>query len=487
MTTTQRDGERLLGEMVQLVQDTYSETIEVGDERALARLEQAWHRSHRGASAGWLSARVGVRVFASALALALLVVGGTAVYRHTDRLTYEVMNGTIGPGGFVRPTATGTAILFSEGSEITLGESARTRVDGLTANGGRVVVESGTVQARIVPRKHARWTLEAGPYTIRVTGTAFKVHWSWTDELLDVQMQRGSVVVTGPLASTGVTLTAGMRLTVKPGSGLSIGGGVTTASADSRNPSHDPSHDPSQMTAGNAGSTNAMAMDEAREDAPTMEEPVANRASDSTAPSVPDSVSGPGERLRITGRQKAGSGQVHRGADRRVAALLPSDLAARQHQDWDKQLARGDVQGILADADARGLDRLLGSVSGRDLSALADAARYGHRPALARRALLTTRDRFPLSSEARDAAFFLGGLAEDAAGSAGQVPALDWYQRYLSESPRGRYVAQALGRKMIMKQKLNGSEAARSGAEEYLARFPDGPYAAAARKLMRAP
>lgn len=450
VTPTQREGDRLVEEMVELVQRTYSETVAVRDERGLARIEQAWHRSHRAAS----PTRGRVRLVVAAMATIALVAGGTAVYRRTDKLTYEVMNGTIGSGGFVNPTAAGTAILFSEGSEITLGESARTRVDALTADGGRVVVESGTVHARIVPRKHAHWTVEAGPYSIRVTGTAFKVHWSWTDELLDVQMQRGSVVVTGPLAPSGVTLTAGMRLTANPGSGVTIADGVVTT----------------------------------REDAPAGGEAATIHAGDSAAHAAPDPVLGLGEWLHLAGHPKAGLGRPgHRGADRRVALSAP-DVTARPSETWDKQLARGDIQGILADADARGVDRLLGSASGRDLSALADAARYGHRPALARRTLLTMRDRFPGSAEARDAAFFLGGLAEDAAGSgSGQVSALDWYRRYLSESPRGRYVAQAIGRKMIMTQKLNGTDAARPIADEYLARFPDGPYAAAARKLTQAP
>ena len=483
VTPTQREGDRLVEEMVELVQRTYSETMAVRDERGLARLEQAWHRSHRAAS----PTRGRVRLLVAALATIALVVGGTAVYRRADKLTYEVMNGTIGPGGFVNPTAAGTAILFSEGSEISLGESARTRVDALTADGGRVVVESGTVHARIVPRKHAHWTVEAGPYTIRVTGTAFKVHWSWTDELLDVQMQRGSVVVTGPLAPSGVTLTAGMRLTANPGSGLAIADGVVTTAGDSHHAA--PGSAGARSAGAGSSSVSTGQMGEAvREDAPAVDEAATTHAGDSAALAAPDSVLGLGERLHLAGHPKAGLGQPgHRGADRRVALSAP-DVTARPSETWDKQLARGDIQEILADADARGVDRLLGSASGRDLSALADAARYGHRPALARRTLLTMRDRFPRSAEARDAAFFLGGLAEDAAGSgSGQVSALDWYRRYLSESPRGRYVAQAIGRKMIMTQKLNGTDAARPIADEYLARFPDGPYAAAARKLTQAP
>jgi hypothetical protein len=60
---------------------------------------------------------------------------------------------------------------------------------------------------------------------------------------------------------------------------------------------------------------------------------------------------------------------------------------------------------------------------------------------------------------------------------------LAWYDRYLGEAPRGRYAAEALGRKMLVVQKLRGSEAARPLAEDYVRRYPDGAYAELAHKL----
>jgi hypothetical protein len=475
VSTTQREGERLLEDVVQLVQSTYSETLAVGDERGLARLEQAWHRSRRP----W-SELAGLRVFAMALGAIALIVGGVSVYRRADLLTYRVVNGSVGSGGFVHPTGVGTTILFSEGSEISLGGEARTRVDSLTTDGGRVVVESGTVHARIVPRKHAHWTVEAGPYTIRVTGTAFKVHWSWTDERLEVSMQRGSVVVTGPLAPSGVTLTAGMEMTANPGTGLAIGGGDTPRAAVPGEPAES---EPRTRSGGarselSGSDVAGAAADEAAggERGLAAEAPVADDG-------ALDLGRGTGTRARATGRQRSGMGQAgHRGAERRLASSQPAS-GSRAGEGWDKRLAHGDVQGILADADARGLDELLQTASERDLSALADAARYGHRPALARRALFGVRERFAGSQEARNAAFFLGSLADDAPGAGGPTGALEWYDRYLAESRGGRYAPQALGRKMALTQRLHGADAARPLAAEYLSRFPDGPYAAAARKL----
>lgn len=451
--TTQREGEALLegqvGALVELVRQTYPETESVGDGRGLARFELAWFQNRAPRQRG------GLRILVAAMATLALVGGGLATYRHFDKLTYQVVNGAVGPEGMVRGSGAGqakgeTTILFSEGSEIALGQSARARVDGTTSNGGRVIVESGTVHARIVHRKNTRWFVEAGPYTIRVTGTAFKVKWSWNDERIDIHMDRGSVVVTGPLAPAGVTLTAGMSLTANPRGGLSIGGAAETATREDEE-------------AGTAGAAEARAVVE-------------------VGPALPPDMAISGAaRATVRGTRSV---MAHR-SERRLALVDSAQARPASGDSWERMLARGDALGVLADARARGTDRVLATASARDLSALADAARYGHDPALARRALLAMRERFAGSSEARDAAFFLGGLAEDT-GSAGGA-ALEWYDRYLDENGRGRYAAQALGRKMVMTQKLKGIEAARPIADQYLGRFPDGPYAAAARTLMRAP
>jgi TolA-binding protein len=119
-----------------------------------------------------------------------------------------------------------------------------------------------------------------------------------------------------------------------------------------------------------------------------------------------------------------------------------------------------------------------------DLAALADAARYRRHDDVARRALLAQRRRFAGSPRAADAAFFLGRLDEN--GGRGHGPALAWYERYLDEAPRGSYVAEALGRKMIAVEELHGAGAARNVAEQYIHRFPHGSYAGAAHALLGA-
>jgi TolA-binding protein len=152
--------------------------------------------------------------------------------------------------------------------------------------------------------------------------------------------------------------------------------------------------------------------------------------------------------------------------------------ASTEAHAWTREVAQGHFAAVLDEAEQRGLDRTLSSSSLEELSALSDAARYSGRSAIAKRVLLAERQRFPGSAAARDAAFFLGRIAEDSGGGASE-----WYQRYLEESPRGAYASQALGRQMMLLYQQRGRAAAEPIALEYLSRYPNGPYAAAARKI----
>jgi hypothetical protein len=166
----------------------------------------------------------------------------------------------------------------------------------------------------------------------------------------------------------------------------------------------------------------------------------------------------------------------------------PSPAAAADckppSSDWNALVSRGEFAVIVQQTERRGIDRCLATLGSGDLAALADAARYARRDELARRTLLTERRRFSSSAAARDAAFLLGRLEE-----ADQRPssAIEWFDTYLGESPAGTYASEALGRKMVLVQRTRSDAAAGPLAAQYLARFPDGAYAATARWLTRAP
>ena len=354
-----------------------------------------------------MTAALGVAGTAAAALVVLFVT-------HTRSLTYRVVNGAVVEGERV-VAGTGTEVRFSDGSALVLTPGAETSIAELDANGGRVRLDEGTAKVSITKRPGASWMLAAGPYSVRVTGTAFSLHWSKRDQNFEIAMTSGSVVVTGPLINSGITLRAGQRLESRVDAGrLVLDGDVPVAKEDPA------------VAALNPGPGAA----------PVAVAPHAPPSSDTT-------------------------------------------LSARpQPLDWRKKAAAGEFADVIAAAERRGLDATLASVSLDDLAALADSARYARRPALAKRALLAERSRFPRSVAARDAAFFLGRIAEDEGAGASE-----WYERYLSESPEGAYASQALGRQMMLAYQRGGAKAASSLASSYLAKYPNGAYVGTAKKI----
>jgi ferric-dicitrate binding protein FerR (iron transport regulator) len=145
-----------------------------------------------------------------------------------------------------------------------------------------------------------------------------------------------------------------------------------------------------------------------------------------------------------------------------------------------KQLAaEGKFAEVVAEAKRQGLSRVLATGSASELQELGQAARYTGDLALAAQTWNQMTSRFSGPS-AQNARFFLGRLAEQR-GDLGQ--ALMSYDAYLKSGTGGVYTAEALGRKLSIVSKSYGAEKARPIAEEYLRRFPKGPYAKTAREL----
>ncbi len=449
------DGEAAVASLIMLAQDTFNEETPSVHDAGLVRFERAVARRtlhRRGTGVVWA---LGLGAAAAAIAVSLLTFRGQG-----SSLTFDVVNATVGSGGYVRANAAGDAdVRFSDGSSLTLDPSTGARVGDFDAHGGRVLLESGRARVRVKPLPHANWTVDAGPYSVHVIGTEFDIRWSANEEVLDVHLLKGAIVVRGPLARDGLSMEAGAHLFANVRKGeIHLDGQPAGAAMGTETPAETPA-------------------------AP----PTAPHETAEVAPAAPaaSAVAVAGVMVPVPAPHAAHPGATAQaGHSRALAVANPHASVPAPETGWRTRLTRGDFQGILGDAERRGLDTVLTTASPSDLNALADAARFARRGDVARGALLAERARFPGSSQGRDAAFFLGGLSEDEPGNAAMRTALDWYERYLRESPNGTFVRPVLGRRMVLVQKLRGTAAARPLAVEYLERFADGPYAASARKLV---
>jgi transmembrane sensor len=320
------------------------------------------------------------------------------------------------------------ALRFEDGSRIRVEESGGLRVANIGATNVAVQLETGSAQFEIRPRGAKTWDVFAGPYRVRVTGTAFSLSWNVPEQSLELQMRSGAVVVSGPGIESGQRVSGAERFVSR----------VTTSRSAS-------------------GATAARAIEEQLEAG--SEEPLAR---------------GTEEQLEARTEQPA----------RATSELTPwsSDAEAKAPSVQSKLAAAAPLKHDgerPQPLDAAASEPVLASGSSEQLMALADSARFSGRIDLAERALRTVRRRFVGSPAAASAAFLLGKMAEDAGNLAS---AASHYDAHLRES--GQLVPEASGRKMLVLYRLGDINGARAAAKEYLKRFPEGPYARQARELI---
>lgn len=149
---------------------------------------------------------------------------------------------------------------------------------------------------------------------------------------------------------------------------------------------------------------------------------------------------------------------------------------------WRGLVAAGHFAEALRDAERAGFEHVCRIASHEELLALADAARLSQHTARAITALVTLRQRFAGSADAATAAFTLGRIAFEK--RAAYADAERWFATYLDEQPAGPLMGDAAGRLMEAAERAGARSRARGYAQRYLARFPEGPYAAKARALV---
>lgn len=341
-------------------------------------------------------------------------------------LSYVVENGSLSedrsPGAGDKPAR---VVRFSDGTEVRVENGAQASVRFVTDHGAAVAVSRGALHADVVHSGNSEWRFDAGPFVVRVTGTAFGLAWDPEQDRFDLRLEHGSVTVTSPVANDPIPLRAGQWLTIRMRSNE-----VFIRDLAGQAPP-EPSSEHSLVP-----------------------EPVAAEGDASAPlPAAPD--------LPVKVRPLPSVGHT-----------------------WAQDLARGKADQVVEDALRRGLDGCLAEASSSELAALADAARYSHREEIARKTMLAERRRFAGSRGAVDAGLLLGRLAE---AEHDYTRALSWFNAYLAEAPTGRYASEALGRKMALMRRSIGPGAARTVAEEYLSKYPEGTYASAARAILKSP
>jgi transmembrane sensor len=321
------------------------------------------------------------------------------------------------------------SLRFEDGSMLDLDPGASGRITTATQKQVTMVLSAGTVSASIRKAAGRTWTVEAGPYTVTVTGTEFSVQWHEGQALLRVMVTEGSVLVTGgDLADKGVTLLAGDLLHIDGRKGiLSIG--------------------PAQEE-----------KETALASGPAPEEP--GGPVDDSAPEE----AGPTAAVEQALEQKNGH------------------EAKEPMPEWKALAKSGMYAEALAAADRAGLDGLLETATLADLWLLADAARYARDADKAEKILLSVRGRFKGTKRAKMAAFLLGRVALEL----GKDPAegAQWFSTYLVEDPGGPLAEEALGRLMGAQLKAGQKSQARQSAEQYLDKYESGSFAELAKNVL---
>jgi transmembrane sensor len=149
---------------------------------------------------------------------------------------------------------------------------------------------------------------------------------------------------------------------------------------------------------------------------------------------------------------------------------------------WRELLASGHLSEGLRAAEHGDFDRVCRIATAKELLALADAARLFGPYLRAVTALRMLRQRFPGSKEAATAAFTLGRIAFERQHAYGD--AATWFETYLHEQPTGPLMGDSFGRLMEARLQSGDHAGARSNAQQYLRRFPEGPYASEARGIL---
>ncbi|NNE16909.1 MAG: hypothetical protein HKN10_00395 [Myxococcales bacterium] len=361
------------------------------------------------------------------------------------------------------------SIAFTDGSAVRLGPSARARVSQLTVDGATLRLEHGEATVSVRHRTATRWSVEAGPFVVRVTGTRFRVGWRPEQESFDLAVFEGEVRVDGPDAPERVLRSGDeMHRTLAP------------ATLPKPPP---PIEDPAP-----AARERIQTVTPSR--APTYEPPV--RASPRPSPSRP---SAPPLELRLPPKEPSAEAELKPAQNEPapeasppeepepIAEAASSDAAteaAPPQPAWQTLLVEGKHRELLTALGPDQVEQAIWQAGPNDLIDLGAEARQLGDPR-AGYIYSVVRSRFAATDAAADAAFLLGRMQFH---SGAYQASATWFQTYVRERPRGRFAREAAGRLVEAYHQAGDQDRARDAARQYLSRYPNGPHATLAATVL---
>jgi hypothetical protein len=374
------------------------------------------------------------------------------------------------------PAQQALPLRFSDGSTIRLRPDARGSVVAVAPRGAGVVLERGAAHASIVHKERTRWDVLAGPFEIRVVGTAFEFAWDPQKELFTLRLEQGAVTVSGcalpeeRAVATGETFRA-----VCHGGHVALPKPEPVAAATDATPDGGAAEPPAAEVPLPLGA-DAAPLPSGADAAPLPSPPSAAwpKAAAATRPSAAPRLSSPSS--------DAATPPSGLPAVRSLSSDESPPDAASPGLRWQDLLARGRFGEAVDAAAAQGWAQVCATAEAKDLMSLANAARYVGHSDEADLVLHRVRERFPHDDRASVAAFDLGRIAFDETHS--YLDAARWFETYLAERPTGPLAREALGRFMEALERGGAHVRAREAAGRYLGSFPRGPHADLARSIM---
>ncbi len=386
-----------------------------------------------------------IAAWVSAAAAACILALGGALYARwaSASIAYQIGDGVDAASSAEWVQNTKPAVLpirFDNGSLFLLDEGSTAKVVESDRRLVRIDLRSGAVSANVQGNGRTEWVVAAGPYRVKVLGTAFKVTWQ-DGRRLRVSVTRGRVSVQGNGVGDG---------------GVVLAAGQTLLSSDQNTRIFKTADAPSEAE---------------RDDRPETASPTL-RLHESPPRDADDATA---EHNLLPGKRPAG--EASRGATAASAQADTEGVGKTKDTldatDWAaaaRSMTRAEFR-TAADTADQG-----------ELWHLGDAARRARRFEEAGLLFVAIRERFPDTERAAVSAFLLGKTALDANGDA--KTAVRWLRVYLDEAPAGDLAEEALGRLMEAYRSLGRRGEATAVAHDYLKQFPKGTYKGEATRLL---